>query len=98
MNQERIFTVLKGPHVSEKATVAADQANQYVFRVSTDATRAEIKAAIEQLFKVSVVGVQVANVKGKVKANRYGATRRPGWKKAYVRVASGQEIDFSVVA
>ncbi len=98
MNQERIFTVLKGPHVSEKATVAADRANQYVFRVSTDATRAEIKAAIEQLFKVSVVGIQVANVKGKVKATRYGASRRPGWKKAYVRVASGQEIDFSVVA
>ena len=98
MNQERLFIVLKGPHISEKATAAADSANQYVFRVATDATRAEIKAAVEQLFKVAVIGVQVANVKGKVKANRHGASRRPSWKKAYVRVAGGQEIDFSVVA
>ncbi len=98
MNQERIFAVLKGPHVSEKSTMAADNANQYVFRVASDATRVEIKAAVEQLFKVEVVGVQVANVKGKVKHNRYGASRRPSWKKAYVRLAGGQEIDFSVVA
>ena len=98
MNQERKYTVLQAPHISEKSTVVAERNNQFVFRVAPDATRAEIKAAIEQLFKVTVVGVQVANVKGKLKHNRYGASRRPSWKKAYVRVAEGQEIDFSVVA
>lgn len=96
MNPERVFAVLQGPHISEKSTLAADKANQYVFRVATDATRLEIKKAVEQLFKVEVTGVQVANVKGKVKYNRYGASRRPSWKKAYVRLASGQEIDFAV--
>ena len=66
MNQERIFNVLRGPHVSEKATIVADQNNQYVFKVASDATKPEIKAAIEALFEVSVTKVNVVNLKGKV--------------------------------
>jgi large subunit ribosomal protein L23 len=86
MNQERIFQVLLGPHVSEKAAIVADASNQVAFRVAADATKLEVKAAIEQLFKVKVEGVQVLNVKGKTKRNRYGLSRRPSWKKAYVRL------------
>lgn len=96
MNPERIFTVLQGPHISEKSTLVAEQANQYVFRVATDATSNEIRTAVEKLFKVTVVGVQTANVKGKVKYNRYGASRKSSWKKAYVRIADGQNIDFAL--
>jgi large subunit ribosomal protein L23 len=96
MNQERIFQVLLGPHVSEKAAIVADASNQVAFRVAADATKLEVKAAIEQLFKVKVEGVQVLNVKGKTKRNRYGLSRRPSWKKAYVRLEQGQEIDFAV--
>lgn len=96
MNQERIYKVLMGPHISEKAAVVADGTNQVAFRVATDATKPEVKAAVEQLFKVKVEGVQMLNVKGKLKRNRYGLSRRPSWKKAYVRLEQGQEIDFSV--
>lgn len=97
MNPERMFAVLQGPHISEKSTLVAESSNQYVFRVASDATRQEISQAVAQLFKVEVTGVQVANVKGKVKHNRYGASRRPSWKKAYVRLADGQAIDFALV-
>ena len=96
MNQERVFQVLKGPLVSEKAAIVADLNNQYVFKVATDATKLEIKRAVEQLFKVKVDNVQTAKVKGKVKRNRYGYSRRPSWKKAYVRLEQGHDIDFAV--
>jgi large subunit ribosomal protein L23 len=96
MNQERVFQVLLGPHVSEKAAVVADINNQYVFKVAIDATKLEVKKAVEQLFSVSVDDVQTLRVKGKLKRNRYGFSRRPGWKKAYVRLAQGQDIDFAV--
>ena len=96
MNQERIFQVLVGPHVSEKAAIAADENNQYVFKVAVDATKAEIKRSVEQLFKVEVTGVNTLKVKGKVKRNRYGFSTRPTWKKAYVKLAQGQDIDFAV--
>jgi len=96
MNQERIFQVLVGPHVSEKAAIAADTSNQYVFKVAVDATKLEIKRAVEQLFKVSVSDVNTLKVKGKVKRNRYGFSAKPTWKKAYVRLAEGQDIDFAV--
>lgn len=97
MNQERIFKVLQAPHISEKTAYAADLNQQYVFKVAVDATKLEVKKAVEKLFKVSVEGVQILNVKGKVKRNRYGAARRNDWKKAYVRVAAGQSIDLTVV-
>lgn len=96
MNQERVFSVLLGPHVSEKTTTVAAHANQYVFRVARDATKPEIRTAVEQLFKVKVLDVSVLNVKGKVKLNRNGVAKRSDWKKAYVRLETGQEIDFTV--
>lgn len=96
MNQERVYKVLLGPHMSEKAAICADTNNQYVFRVAKDATKLEIKKAVEQLFKVKVVDVSTAVIKGKVKRNRFGESRRPGAKKAYVRLEQGQDIDFAV--
>ena len=98
MNQERVFQILLGPHVSEKAAIVAEQSNQYVFRVSLDATKDEIRQSIEQLFKVTVNDVQTLRVKGKTKRNRYGLSRRLSWKKAYVRVEQGQEIDFASIS
>ena len=95
MNQERVFQILLGPHVSEKAAIVAEQNNQYVLRVSLDATKDEIRQSVEQLFKVTVNDVQTLRVKGKAKRNRYGLSKRPSWKKAYVRVEQGQEIDFA---
>jgi large subunit ribosomal protein L23 len=94
MNQERLMTVLLEPHVSEKATLANEQGNQVVFKVRRDATKAEIGKAVEMMFEVKVEAVQVAVAKGKTK--RFGATfgRRSDWKKAYVRLAPGQTIDF----
>ena len=97
MNQERVFQILRGPHVSEKAAILADTNNQYVFRVAIDATKAEIKQSVEQLFKVSVDDVKTLRVKGKSKRNRFGMTTKPTWKKAYVRLAQGQEIDFATI-
>jgi len=96
MNQERVFSVLLGPHVSEKSAMATEKANQYAFRVARDASKPEIKTAVEQLFKVKVANVRVLNVKGKVKLNRTGAAKRSDWKKAYVRLESGHDIDFTV--
>jgi large subunit ribosomal protein L23 len=96
MNQERVFQVLLGPHVSEKAAIVSDLNNQFVFKVAIDATKLEVKKAVEQLFKVSVDDVQTLQVKGKMKRNKHGFSRRPGWKKAYVRLAQGQDIDFAV--
>jgi len=96
MNQERIYKVILAPHVSEKASGGAGAANQVVFKVLRDATKKEIRAAIEKLFAVSVEDVRVLNVKGKTKRTRHGVGRRSDWKKAYVRLAEGQEIDFAV--
>lgn len=95
MNQERVFQVLVGPHVSEKAAIVADASNQYVFKVAVDATKLEVKKSVEQLFKVKVDSVQTLKVKGKVKRNRFGYSTKPAWKKAYVRLEQGQEIDFA---
>ena len=96
MNPERIFTVLKAPHISEKAAASAEVRNQVVFKVAVDATKLEIKKAVEKLFGVKVLGIQTLNVKGKVKRNRFGAVKKPSWKKAYVRLEQGQDIDFAV--
>ncbi len=92
---ERLLTLLLAPTVSEKATQIADQHSQVVFRVMQDATKPEVKAAVELLFKVDVEAVQIANVKGKAK--RFGAYsgRRRHWKKAYVSLKPGQEINFA---
>lgn len=94
MNEERLYQVILAPVISEKATHIADKYEQVIFRVAADATKPEIKAAVEMLFKVQVDEVKVANVKGKVK--RFGRFfgRRANWKKAYVCLKPGQEINF----
>lgn len=94
-NQERLMQVLLAPQISEKATMLAEKANQVVFVVTPDATKPEIKAAVELLFRVQVNAVQVANAKGKVK--RFGRTmgRRSNVRKAYVSLMPGQEINFA---
>ena len=94
-SQERLMKVLLAPQISEKATYVAEKNEQVIFRVAPDATKPEIKAAVEMMFKVNVDSVQVANVKGKVKrAGRY-VGRRNNWKKAYVCLAAGQKINFA---
>lgn len=95
MNQERIFKVLMGPHISEKATLTAEENGQYVFKVAKDATKLEVKKAVEQLFEVSVKAVRTVVVKGKTKRTRFGMGQRSTWKKAYVSLEQGQEIDFA---
>lgn len=97
INQERIYKVLLGPHVSEKATNAADSNRQFVFKVAPTATKLEIKKAVEQLFNVKVEGVQVLNRKGKTKRTARGVGRRADMKKAYVRLQEGFDIDFASV-
>ncbi len=87
-HQERLLTVIRGPHLSEKSHRAAES-NQVVLKVRTDATKREIRQAVELLFEVEVDGVTVVNVKGKNK--RSG--RRNDWKKAYVRLAEGSQIE-----
>ena len=94
MNNERLSRILIGPVVSEKSTRAADQNKQMVFKVLPDASKPEIRKAVEKMFDVTVTRVQVSNVKGKIK--RFGQTvgRRSDWKKAYVTLAEGSDIDF----
>ena len=77
--------------------MSADSGNQVVFKVASDANKLEIKAAVEKLFKVKVTQVRTLNVKGKVKRNRFGLAKKPNWKKAYVSLAQGHDIDFAVV-
>lgn len=96
MNQERIYKVLLGPVVSEKAAAVGGSSNQVVFKVLASATKLEIKAAIQSLFNAKVEAVRVLNVKGKTKRTRYGIGRKSDWKKAYVRLEQGQEIDLAV--
>ncbi|MDR2001005.1 MAG: 50S ribosomal protein L23 [Zoogloeaceae bacterium] len=93
-NEERLLQVLLAPQVSEKATYLADKNEQVIFIVAPDATKPEIKAAVEMLFKVEVKSVQVANIKGKAK--RFGRTmgRRSDVRKAFVCLKAGQEINF----
>ena len=94
ISQERLLQVLLAPQISEKATFIADKNEQVVFKVSSDATKPEVKAAVESLFKVEVKSVQILNVKGKAK--RFGKTmgRRDHVRKAYVTLMPGQELNF----
>lgn len=95
MNIERSYKVLLAPHVSEKASIIGDRHRQYVFKVIKDATKHEIKKAVEFLFKVSVEQVRIVNVKPSTVRSRNGIGRRSGWKKAYVKVGEGHAIDLS---
>ena len=94
MNDERLMKVLLSPHVSEKSARVGDSANQVVFRVLRDARKLEIKRAVEKLFNVEVDTVQVASVKGKRKGFMRSQGKRSDWKKAYVRLKPGHDIDF----
>ncbi|AOE50692.1 MULTISPECIES: 50S ribosomal protein L23 [Kangiella] len=94
MNQERILKVLLAPHVSEKATILAENDNQFVFKVAKDANKREIKKAVETLFEVEVESVRTLNMKGKRKRFGLQEGRRPNWKKAYVSLKPGQDLDF----
>ena len=94
MNQQRLMQILLAPQISEKATYLADKNEQVIFRVASSATKPEIKAAVELLFKVSVESVQISNVKGKQKKFGRHMGSRKNWKKAYVCLKAGQEINF----
>lgn len=93
-NQERLMQVLLAPQISEKATYVADKNEQVVFIVVPDATKPEVKAAVELLFKVQVKSVQISNLKGKVKRFGRFTGRRSDVKKAFVCLKPGQEINF----
>jgi large subunit ribosomal protein L23 len=93
-NTERLMLVLLAPQVSEKSTFVGERNNQYVFRVTADATKPEIKAAVELMFKKKVQAVQVLNVKGKEKRSGRTLGRRRNWKKAYVSLMPGEEITY----
>ena len=94
MNDERLMKVLLAPHVSEKSTRLADSSNQVVFRVLPDARKPEIKRAVEKLFDVEVEHVRTASFKGKQKRSQRTLGKRSNWKKAYVRLKPGHDIDF----
>lgn len=98
INSERLMLVLLAPIVSEKSTNIAEKHGQYAFKVIQDATKAEVKAAVELLFKVKVEGVQMVNQKGKTKRFGRFMGRRDHLRKAYVSLAEGQEINFAEAA
>ena len=94
LDQERLMTVVLGTHVSEKTTIMADKDNQVVFRVRRDSNKTDIRRAVELLFNVKVEQVQVVNCRGKIKRSGNEWGRRQNWKKAYVTLAEGDDIDF----
>jgi large subunit ribosomal protein L23 len=98
MSTERIYSLIRSPHVSEKTARTQELSNQYVFEVASDATKPEIKAAVEKLFNVKVEAVQVLNVHGKSKTFKGRSGKRTGWRKAYVRLGEGQSIDLMAKA
>ena len=95
MTTERHYTILLAPHYSEKVASLTDSSNQYAFKVARDATKPEIKAAVESIFSVTVENVSTVNVRGKEKRTQRGLSRKNHWKKAYVRLAAGQSIDLT---
>ena len=98
MSNLNYLSVIRAPRVSEKTARLQEVSNQYVFEVAKNATKADVKSAVEQLFNVKVEAVNVANVKGKVKAHRSREGRRGDWRKAYVKLAEGQSIDVMAKA
>jgi large subunit ribosomal protein L23 len=94
MMRARLLQIILGPHISEKALRVADRQRQFVFKVAKTATKPEIKAAVEHLFEVKVQGVRVVNVKGKRKQFGRRSGKRTDWKKAYVGLLPGYDINF----
>jgi large subunit ribosomal protein L23 len=97
MNIEQRYIVLREPHISEKTTILADKFKQYVFNVATEATKKEIKSAVESIFNVKVDKVSVVNVKGKSKRFRGRTGKRSDWKKAYVALQDGYDLDVASI-
>ncbi len=97
MKEERLLNIILAPVVSEKSTVLAEKNRQFVFKVRKDAKKPEIKQAIEKLFNVAVISVQVNNVKSKVKRRGQIIGQRKGWKKAYVCLQEGYDINFAAL-
>lgn len=95
MNKERLMKLLIEPRVTEKSTRLGDKHKQFVFKVAGGASKPDIRQAVEAMFDVKVDSVQVCNAKGKKKMFRYAPGRRPDWKKAYVRLKPGFDIDFT---
>jgi large subunit ribosomal protein L23 len=98
MSRERLATVLVAPHITEKTALAMQNSNQYAFKVRRDADKTEIKQAVELMFEVKVASVQVANEPGKERRFGKRIGRTQDWKKAYVRLADGQSIDYEARA
>lgn len=98
MSCERLATIVVAPHITEKTALAMQNANQYAFRVRRDADKTEIRQAVEFLFDVKVASVQVSNEPGKVRRFGRMTGRTKDWKKAYVRLADGQAIDYEAQA
>jgi len=94
MNKERLMNVLLEPRITEKSSLLGDKYNQFVFKVAKNASKPEIKQAVELMFEVEVDSVQVNNVKGKSKRYKNTSGRRSDWKKAYVKLKPGSNIDF----
>ncbi len=97
MNSERMFQILKVPHISEKSALLGDSANQAVFQVALDASKGEIKQAVEKMFNVKVADVRTARMKGKTKRQGLRRGKRSDWKKAYVSLEQGHEIDLAAI-
>ena len=94
MNDHRLMKIILAPVISEKSALGADNSDQYTFRVMRDASKPEIKAAVEKMFEVKVEGVTTSNVKGKTKRFGRQLGQRKDWKKAYVKLKEGHDIDF----
>lgn len=94
MNQERLMQVVLSPLISEKCTSVADKYRQVVFKILPDATKIEVRQAVEQMFKVKVEAVNICNVKGKKKNFKHRSGQRKNWKKAYVTLQEGHDISF----
>lgn len=94
MNKERLMETLRSPVISEKSTIVADANRQFVFEVAPDSSKPEIRKAVEMMFDVKVENVRVVNVKGKVKRTGYRLGRRKNIRKAYIKLAPGNDIDF----
>ena len=98
MNDAKLYNVIRAPRISEKTARLQEISNQYVFEVATDATKADIKVAVEKIFDVKVDAVNVVNVKGKSKSFKNRSGSRGDWRKAYVKLADGQSIEVMATA
>lgn len=94
MNDQRLYSVLLAPHISEKTAMAAEMEDRHTFKVATTATKLEVRRAVEKLFDVKVKSVQIVNVRGKIKRFGQASGKRSSWKKAVVRLVEGQDLDY----